>query len=60
MDSPIELISETLYAALADVLESTPHMHAKLALDPPCAYFGSVSLVIIHVSTRTSDMDGGE
>ena len=61
-DPTIELIRETLYAALADVLESTPHLHAQLTLDPPGAYFGSVALAIFGVSTRTSaadDMDGG-
>ena len=61
-DPTIELIRETLYAALADVLESTPHLHAQLKLDPPCAYFCSVTLTILGVSTRTGaadDMDGG-
>ena len=61
-DPTIELIRETLYAALADVLENTPHLHAQLTLDPPRAYFGSVALAILGVSTRTSaadDMDGG-
>ena len=61
-DSTIELIRETLYAALADVLESTPRLHALLTLDPPRAYFGSVAFAILDVSTRTSaadDMDRG-
>ena len=61
-DPAIELIRETLYAALAHVLESTPHLHAPLALDPPRAYFGSVALTILDVSTRSSaadEMDGG-
>ena len=61
-DPTIELIRETLYAVLAHVLESTPHLHAPLALDPPRAYFGSVALSILDVSTRSSeadDMDGG-
>lgn len=47
----IELIRETLYAALADVLESTPSLHALLPTDPPRAYFGSVALAVLAVAT---------
>jgi hypothetical protein len=62
----IELIRETLYAALADVLASTPRLHAQLTRDPPRAYYGSVALAILAVGARsvaadssTSDADGG-
>ncbi|ETW83467.1 hypothetical protein HETIRDRAFT_433935 [Heterobasidion irregulare TC 32-1] len=47
----IELIRETLYAALADVLERTPSLHALLPTDPPRAYFGSVALAVLAVAT---------
>jgi hypothetical protein len=41
----IELIRETLYAALADVLESTPSLIPLPKTDPPRAYFGAVALL---------------
>ena len=50
----IELIRETLYAALADVLESTPSLIPLLKPDPPRAYFGAVALAILSVSTHRS------
>ncbi|KAN0115739.1 hypothetical protein V8E52_006551 [Russula decolorans] len=50
----IELIRETLYAALADVLESTPSLIPLLKSDPPRAYFGAVALAIVSVSTQPS------
>jgi len=50
----IELIRETLYAALADVLESTPSLFPLLKTDPPRAYFGAVALAILSVSTNPS------
>jgi hypothetical protein len=50
----IELIRETLYAALADVLESTPSLIPLLKTDPPRAYFGAVALAILSVSTQPS------
>jgi hypothetical protein len=50
----IELIRETLYAALADVLESTPSFIPVLKTDPPRAYFGAVALAILSVSTQPS------
>ena len=49
----IELIRETLYAALADVLARTPRLHAELKRDPPRAYFGSVALAILAVGARS-------
>ena len=48
----IEVIRETLYAALADVLASTPSLIPLLKTDPPRAYFGAVALAVLSVSTR--------
>jgi hypothetical protein len=50
----IELIRETLYAALADVLASTPSLLPLLKTDPPRAYFGAVALAILSVSASPS------
>ena len=47
----IELIRETLYAALADVLASTPSLLPLLKSDPARAYFGAVSLAILAISS---------
>ena len=58
----IELIRETLYAALADVLASSPRLHTQLTRDPPRAYYGSVALAILAVGARSiasTDEDGG-
>lgn len=53
-DSPaIELIRETLYAALADVLERTPALRRMLRRDPVRAYFSAVALAILDVSTTS-------
>jgi hypothetical protein len=50
-DSPaIELIRETLYAALADVLERQPSLRRQLRRDPARAYFAAVALAILDVS----------
>ena len=58
MTSPaIELIRETLYAALADVLESTSSLIPLLRTDPPRAYFGAVALAILSVSSSSSPSD---
>jgi len=54
----IELIRETLYAALGDVLASTPRLHAQLTRDPPRAYYGSVALAILDVAARSVAADG--
>jgi hypothetical protein len=56
----IELIRETLYAALADVLASTPHLHAQLTRDPPRAYYGSVALAILDISARSVSADDSD
>jgi len=53
--SPVmELIRETLYAALADVVASTPSLIPLLKSDPPRAYFDAVALAVLSVSTSPS------
>jgi hypothetical protein len=54
----IEIIRETLYAALADVLASTPSLKRLLNSDPPRAYFGSVALAILSVASTMVTADG--
>ncbi|KAH9170071.1 hypothetical protein EDB89DRAFT_2114921 [Lactarius sanguifluus] len=56
----IELIRETLYAALADVLASTPRLNAQLTRDPPRTYYGAVALAILAVSARSVAADGDD
>ncbi|KAF5359808.1 hypothetical protein D9756_003630 [Leucocoprinus leucothites] len=51
----IEFIRETLYAALGDTLEQFPSLRPLLHSDPPRAYFASVSLAILFVSTTAID-----
>ncbi|XP_006459680.1 hypothetical protein AGABI2DRAFT_184273 [Agaricus bisporus var. bisporus H97] len=51
----IEFIRETLYAALGDVLEEHPSLRGLLSSDPCRAYFASVSLAILFVSTEAID-----
>lgn len=53
-DAPaIELIRETLYAALADVLERTPSLRRVLKRDPARGYFSAVSLAVLDVATSS-------
>ncbi|TFK53826.1 hypothetical protein OE88DRAFT_1656182 [Heliocybe sulcata] len=54
----IELIRETLYASLADVLERQPSIRHLLAVDPPRAYFAAVSFAILEVATTCVTNDG--
>ena len=61
----IDLIRETLYGALADVLTSTPSLLPLLKSDPARAYFGAVSLAILSISSSavvsaTKTSQGGE
>lgn len=49
----IELIRETLYAALADVLERQPLLRKLLKRDPTRAYFASVALAILDVAVTS-------
>ncbi|KAI0313853.1 hypothetical protein OF83DRAFT_1086047 [Amylostereum chailletii] len=55
----IELIRETLYAALADVIAETPSLRGVLAVDAPRAYFGAVALAILSVARTSLTPDGG-
>jgi hypothetical protein len=58
-DTPaISLIRETLYAAFADVLERNSSLRGLLRLDPPRAYFGTVALAVLEVSTTSVTHDG--
>ncbi|KAI0260425.1 hypothetical protein BC834DRAFT_1044599 [Gloeopeniophorella convolvens] len=54
----IELIRETLYAALADVLSTTPTLRPILKSDPPRAYFGAVALAVLFVASTSMTPDG--
>jgi hypothetical protein len=51
----IEFIRETLYAALGDVLEKHSSLRCLLSSDPSRAYYASVSLAILSVSTEATD-----
>ncbi|TFK71928.1 hypothetical protein BDN72DRAFT_957657 [Pluteus cervinus] len=51
-DSPaIIFIRETLYAALADTIATTPSLTPLLRSNPPRAYFSATSLAILSVAT---------
>ncbi|EIW84578.1 hypothetical protein CONPUDRAFT_142800 [Coniophora puteana RWD-64-598 SS2] len=58
-DAPaIELIRETLYAALADVLERSKPLHDMMQRDPSRAYFAAVSFAILDVATTSVTSEG--
>ncbi|KAI6025725.1 hypothetical protein F5J12DRAFT_445782 [Pisolithus orientalis] len=58
-ESPaIEFIRETLYAALADVLERMPSLRRLLKRDPPRAYFASTAFAILDVASTAVTPDG--
>ncbi|KAI6165811.1 hypothetical protein EDD17DRAFT_1553398 [Pisolithus thermaeus] len=54
----IEFIRETLYAALADVLERMPTLRRTLKRDPPRAYFASTAFAILDVASTAVTPDG--
>lgn len=56
VDAPaIQLIRETLYASLGDVISTHPYIRRLMQRDPPRAYFASVALAILDVAlTRTT------
>lgn len=54
----IELIRETLYASLADVLARAPAIRALLARDPPRAYFAAVALAVLDVAATCVTPEG--
>ncbi|TCD62487.1 hypothetical protein EIP91_006808 [Steccherinum ochraceum] len=57
-ESPaIEFIRETLYAALADVLERVPALRRMLRRDPTRAYFASVAFAILDVASFSTFHD---
>ena len=59
-DSPaIDLIRETLYASLADVIDRTQKVRALLQEDPPRAYFAAVALAVLEVATTSMTAEGG-
>ncbi|KAH8112605.1 hypothetical protein DFH11DRAFT_1728392 [Phellopilus nigrolimitatus] len=61
VDAPaIQLIRETLYASLADVISSHRHIKRLLVQDPPRAYFASVALAILDVALTRTTSEGGE
>ena len=49
----IEFIRETLYAALADVIERRPSLRRALHTDPTRAYFAAVAFAILDVATSS-------
>jgi hypothetical protein len=58
-DTPaISLIRETLYAALADVLQRTPSLRGLVRTDPSRAYFGTVALAVLDVATTSVTSEG--
>ncbi|KAI0819296.1 hypothetical protein BC628DRAFT_1423939 [Trametes gibbosa] len=50
----LEFIRETLYAALADVLERRPQLRRLLATDPSRAYFAAVAFAILDVAASSA------
>jgi hypothetical protein len=56
--SAIDLIRETLYAALADVIERSPSLRRLLRSDPPRAYFASVAFAILELATVSITQEG--
>lgn len=54
----ISIIRETLYAALADVIERTPSIRRLMKSDPPRAYFAAVAFAILDVATTSMTPDG--
>ncbi|KAL1940130.1 hypothetical protein VTO73DRAFT_9081 [Trametes versicolor] len=54
-DKPgIEFVRETLYAALADVLERRPHLRTLMRADAPRAYFAAVAFAILDVAASSA------
>lgn len=53
----IEFIRETLYAALADVIERRSSLRRALRTDPTRAYFAAVAFAILDVATSSVTHD---
>ena len=56
--SALSIIRETLYAALADVIERSPSIRRLMKSDPPRAYFAAVAFAILDVATTRMTPDG--
>ena len=54
----LSLFRETLYAALADVIERSPSIRRLMKSDPPRAYFATVAFAILDVATTRMTPDG--
>ena len=54
----IAIIRETIYAALADVIERSPSIRRLMKIDPPRAYFAAVAFGILDVATTAMTPDG--
>lgn len=54
----ISIIRETLYAALADVIERSPSIRRLMKSDPPRAYFAAVAFAVLEVATTAVTPDG--
>ena len=54
----ISIVRETLYAALADVIERSPSIRRLMKSDPPRAYFAAVAFAILDVATTRMTSDG--
>ncbi|KAF9510286.1 hypothetical protein BS47DRAFT_1348209 [Hydnum rufescens UP504] len=57
-DPIIDVIRETLYAALADVLSLAPSLRPLLSTDPIRAFFSSVALAVLEVSSKAVTPSG--
>ncbi|KZT36665.1 hypothetical protein SISSUDRAFT_1024001 [Sistotremastrum suecicum HHB10207 ss-3] len=58
-DAPaIQIIRETLYACMAEVLSTNPSLQSLISTNPPRGYFATVSLAILYASTSSISPDG--
>ncbi|KAG8968150.1 hypothetical protein FRC03_008503 [Tulasnella sp. 419] len=57
-DPAINVIRETLYASLADVISRTPSIRPVIKSDPPRAYFASLGLAILDFSMYSLTPEG--
>jgi hypothetical protein len=54
----IVIIRETMYAALADVIEKSESIRGMMKTDPFRAYFAAVAFGILEVATKATTADG--
>lgn len=57
-DPIIDLIRETLYASIADVLSATQSLRTLIRTDPARAYFAAVALAVLDVATKAVTPSG--